>query len=452
MYRNILLFCSFLLSVNLSAQSAETITFRCELSQCAADAQVNLLLFNGSTFVPMYQAKANAEGVFEFEVPADGNRFYYVGTSTKNMQPIILGTEREPVLRGACDAIRNARFENSPLNEGYTWLKSRMKQLEQKSNAQARQYQRMSAEQRPGLVEQMKATDDKKTALLDSLRETSPYLAKIAAVNTYLSFQNNAGTYTNELDYFGREYFRFADLTDPDYNRMPWLYESFRSFTGTIISQRIPVAQQQSYLQGALAKIEPGSDAHKLALSGTIATLNQKQHALFKPMAQAFIATYREKEPQIAAAMIAEVQKSEAFLPGGEAPDFTQKTPDGEDMNLSDLRGKVVLVDFWASWCGPCRRENPNVVRLYNEYKEDGFDILGVSLDRNKDKWLAAIEKDGLTWHHVSDLRGWQNAAAQAYGVRSIPHTVLLDAEGKIIARNLRGSALEAKLAELFEE
>jgi thiol-disulfide isomerase/thioredoxin len=125
-------------------------------------------------------------------------------------------------------------------------------------------------------------------------------------------------------------------------------------------------------------------------------------------------------------------------------------TPDGNPLSLQSLRGKVVLIDFWASWCGPCRRENPHVVAAYQQYHGKGFDVLGVSLDKTKDRWLAAIEKDGLIWHHVSDLKGWQNAAAQLYGVRSIPHTVLLDREGKIIARGLRGAALTAKLDELF--
>jgi peroxiredoxin len=124
---------------------------------------------------------------------------------------------------------------------------------------------------------------------------------------------------------------------------------------------------------------------------------------------------------------------------------------DGTELKLSDLRGKVVLVDFWASWCRPCRLANPEVVALYAKYKDQGFEILGISLDRNTAAWEKAIEKDNLTWYHVSDLKGWQNAAAQLYGVRSIPQTLLIDEEGKIIARNLKGAALEAKLKEIFE-
>ena len=137
---------------------------------------------------------------------------------------------------------------------------------------------------------------------------------------------------------------------------------------------------------------------------------------------------------------------------GAIAPDFQQDTPEGTSMKLSDHRGKIVLVDFWASWCGPCRKENPNVVRLYQKYNEQGFDVLAVSLDRTKDRWLKAIEKDGLEWHHVSDLKGWQNAVAKQYSVSSIPHTILLDREGKILARNVRGPTLENKLKEIFGE
>ena len=135
---------------------------------------------------------------------------------------------------------------------------------------------------------------------------------------------------------------------------------------------------------------------------------------------------------------------------GNEAPEIDLPDPNGQNISLSSFRGKYVLVDFWASWCGPCRRENPNVVKMYEKYKDDGFEIYGVSLDSNKDRWLGAIAKDRLTWTHVSDLAKWNSIAAKSYGVRSIPHTVLLDKEGKIMDIKLRGAALEAKLEQLF--
>jgi len=132
------------------------------------------------------------------------------------------------------------------------------------------------------------------------------------------------------------------------------------------------------------------------------------------------------------------------------APDFTMNDPQGNPVQLSSLRGKVVMIDFWASWCGPCRQENPSVVKLYQQYHNKGFEILGVSLDRNKEEWEKAIKDDQLNWLHVSDLKFWQNSAALLYSVNSIPQTFLLDKDGKIIAKGLRSEGLAAKLTELF--
>jgi peroxiredoxin len=137
---------------------------------------------------------------------------------------------------------------------------------------------------------------------------------------------------------------------------------------------------------------------------------------------------------------------------GNYAMDFTQNDTLNRPVSLSSFRGQYVLVDFWASWCGPCRRENPNVVKVFNKFRDKNFTILSVSLDRSdaKDKWLAAIHKDGLTWTHVSDLKYWDNAVAKQYGIRAIPQNLLLDPQGKIIAKNLRGEDLDARLTEVF--
>ena len=134
-----------------------------------------------------------------------------------------------------------------------------------------------------------------------------------------------------------------------------------------------------------------------------------------------------------------------------QAPDLIMNDINGKQMSISSFKGKYVLVDFWASWCGPCRQENPNIVAAYNKFKDKNFAILGISLDEDKDAWQAAIKKDGLSWNQMSDLKHWESAAVSAYQFNGIPFNVLIDPGGKIIAQSLRGPALEAKLAEVLQ-
>ncbi len=145
------------------------------------------------------------------------------------------------------------------------------------------------------------------------------------------------------------------------------------------------------------------------------------------------------------------IAASKIGLEGTQAVDFTQNDTANKPVSLSSFKGKYVLVDFWASWCGPCRHENPAVVAAYNQYKDKNFTILSVSLDQNKDKWKQAIAADNLTWTHVSDLKYWQNEVAQLYHIQSIPANMLIDPNGKIIARNLRGEALYEALGKLLK-
>jgi thiol-disulfide isomerase/thioredoxin len=161
--------------------------------------------------------------------------------------------------------------------------------------------------------------------------------------------------------------------------------------------------------------------------------------------------------PKIAATKLAkDLRKAAAGMMksevGGIAPEFSAPTPEGDMLSLGQTLGKYTIIDFWASWCRPCRAENPNVVKVYNKYHDQGLNIISVSLDKagQKERWLKAIKDDKMDWYHVSNLKFWQEPIAKTYGVRSIPATFLLDENGKIIAKNLRGPALEAKISSLL--
>ncbi len=434
----------------------ENIELMCVINGCQDNDPISLFKFNGIGFERWISGERVGKDSFLIKLPKGEPMFYYLGTQQQSSKkPIILGPESQINVKGVCQSIRSAKITGSELNVGYDSMTKTIKglQRDQRSVANTLVQSQKNPEKAERLVQQLAEVDARQLKYLEDLRQAQPFLAKVASLNFYPSYPNNKGDYPNEIAYYASEFFHYIDLEDQSYHRIAPLFEAFKNYAQTLASVGLNEKSVAATISQQLEKVDKTGMAHRYALGGTMVGLQAKNHPAFSGFAKQFIDLYGgDTDSDQIAGLQAQLKQAASFLTGAVAPDFTQRTPEGEEMSLSDFRGKVVLVDFWASWCGPCRRENPNVVRLYDKYKDQGFEVLGVSLDRTKDKWLKAIEKDNLGWSHVSDLKGWKNEVAKMYSVRSIPHTVLVDREGKIIARNLRGDGLERKLASIFGE
>lgn len=204
---------------------------------------------------------------------------------------------------------------------------------------------------------------------------------------------------------------------------------------------KIRIGKIKEYVRSHPSSIVSLNLVRDMALDGEWAELDSLYRALDPSLQQSAVGQRVAKR--------LDVLKRSAV--GQSIQDFTQNDVNGKPVRLSDFKGKYLFIDFWASWCGPCRAENPNVVKAYSSFKDKRFDILGVSLDTDADKWKKAIEEDGLPWTHVSDLKGFRNEIASYYGIQAIPFSFLLDPEGRIIAKGLRGAQLQEKLAEILQ-
>ncbi len=436
-----------LLVSGLSAQSEAILTARVE----GCSQPLRLYTFTGFGFAVERELEKREDGSYVLPSFPEEPAFRYLGPNANDALPLIVGGEAGLTVTGRCGKLREATITGSPINASY----ARLKQTFEEQTAlhttlvqdiEVVQNERVNEEGRAAMAE----LDEEKRALVDSLRARYPLLGRIASLNTYLSYYSaDATQYSSAFDHYVKAYFQLVDFSDPGFDDLSWTYEAARSYTSNLLKP-IPSASLADLLLRETRRWPATGRARFLARSGALAALLQAKHPAAAAVADSLLTEYAEAYPTQMDALRRQTASLRSFTIGAPAPLFTAPTLEGTELSLESLRGKVVLLDFWASWCAPCRRENPNVVRLYHRFKEAGFEILGISLDDRRERWEQAVAADKLDWLHVSDLQGWKSAYGQLYGVTSIPQTVLLDRDGNILARNLRGAELERKLEEVL--
>ena len=446
-------------SSNNGGQEGNGVSISGTITNYAADS-VWLWELRGQDLYPAASAPAVKEAgtaTFNMSFAPDQDGFYLIGANARNAATLVLSTsENVTISSNGANIGQTTQVTGSATHNSYQDLISNVQTNQQTMGSiiqQMRQAQMTSPDQVAVYEQQLTDAQNKLSAYLDGKEGEGGIVGKTASLYKFRvwgSDEDHKTTYTSETDYFSKAFFANSDLTDPDLGRSPVLFYKAMEFAQTM--PRLPggAGLIQSSIDSYISQTPAGSVTRKVMMMGFVFGLEQsKQEALYVAVGNDFLKQFPE-QTGTSNQIRQKISSMSKLAIGSAPPPINLPTPEGQNFSLEQLKGKVVLVDFWASWCRPCRAENPNVVKMYNKYHEAGFDILSVSLDRQQAAWENAIKQDNMTWHHVSDLKFWQCQAAQDYNVSSIPQTFLLDREGNILAKNLRGPALGQKLSEIF--
>ena len=435
-----------------------------ELQACSGDSMrvyaLDGFLLKTIATAPLVHKNGKSHFSISGKVPTKG--VYWLGATPQNRRNVILGGEAGIQVSGRCNTFQETTITNSPANEGFDKANAVFFATFNQYNNLTRQISQRGGAATPEGSQRLKALFARQKVIVDSLTNVDPFYGKVLTL--YMGAgpfdpANNPNNHPDALSFFAGEFWSNVDLTDPVYNQVPILADQTQSYVQSLLQTQLTPDKIAAYLETFFNKLPSQSDAQHNAMARALYMMEQARFKHYGKFAAQYMAAFpndpnNPRISQVKTQLEQFIQQKEAeerlFAVGVTPPDIELETPEGGTLKLSDLKGKVVLIDFWASWCGPCRRENPNVVRVYNEYKSKGFEILGVSLDKERGKWLKAIKDDQLSWLHVSDLGGWGSKAAKAYKVTGIPMTFLVDRDGTILAKGLRGPQLEQKLSEVF--
>jgi thiol-disulfide isomerase/thioredoxin len=421
---------------------AENTTVNGKITNAPANAKLYLFEYFGVNYYKVDSTVVkNGQFKFSFQKPLPRG-FYQIGPEGKNSFIIILANE-QVILEADCKNLgATLKISNSVENKYFRELLS--------FNAQVGEMQAASKDL-PALKESNPDEYNKKVAgfqkKYDSLQTTNNAMKVSVMQNGHnLFFEKVLKMFMIDEKTEKDAFFSEGELKDEEYTRGDMMVNKIAYYLQKYGGQDEKLWTAEAYDLGS--RCLEKSKNRELVFLSTLQIMAQSgmsaPPAIVKALKLEYGNSKRTKE------ILAQLPKGEPNE-GDEAPEIVLADATGKKVALSSLRGKYVLIDFWASWCGPCRMENPNVVRVYNTYKDKGFTIFSVSLDNSKDNWLAAIQKDGLVWqNHVSDLKGWQSEGAASYSVKGIPATFLIDKNGIIIGKNLRGPSLEKKLSELI--